>query len=167
MDKIRELVKTSQNIDRTIQRTMDKGHKEKDLEQNLVEQAKIQYKISEKMQELDDEYSDSISRPSDSAESTEDFEAPIQPIATRASPAVPIRTTSPKERARRVTRRKSIPERSSFTVSVWGLLKNNIGKDLSKIRMPVGRCAIISTIYCKDTVTMEWRSSMYDVVDIS
>jgi len=34
-------------------------------------------------------------------------------------------------------RRKTIPERPNYSVNLWGIMKNCIGKELSKIPMPV------------------------------
>lgn len=36
-----------------------------------------------------------------------------------------------------INRRTRVPDKPSNSVSLWGILKNCIGKDLSKIPMPV------------------------------
>ena len=35
------------------------------------------------------------------------------------------------------TRRKCIPERPNYSINLWSIMKNSIGRDLSKIPMPV------------------------------
>jgi len=35
-------------------------------------------------------------------------------------------------------RRKVIPEKPNYSLNLWGIMKNCVGRDLTKIPMPVG-----------------------------
>ena len=40
-------------------------------------------------------------------------------------------------------RRKYIPEKPNYSINLWSIMKNCIGKELTKIPMPVSLCIIL------------------------
>ena len=45
------------------------------------------------------------------------------------------------------TRRKNIPERPNYSINLWSIMKNSIGRDLSKIPMPVSSGKSLSCLF--------------------
>ena len=62
----------------------------------------------------------------------------VQTVATKESSAVHnIVAFVDHEHSSKRHRRKTIPERPNYSVNLWSIMKNCIGKELSKIPMPV------------------------------
>lgn len=68
-------------------------------------------------------------------------------MASTPSSFVPARTKplAPKARARAGRERRSvIPDRPDLPINLWSIMKNCIGKELSKIPMPVSSASLLS-----------------------
>ncbi|CAF0742755.1 unnamed protein product [Didymodactylos carnosus] len=64
----------------------------------------------------------------------------------------PVRSTQPKRK-----RRDRIPERPNYSINLWGIMKNCVGKDLSKIPIPVNFSEPISMLQ-RITEELEYSS---------
>ena len=53
---------------------------------------------------------------------------------------IAVNTATKKERR---LRRSTIPQRPNYSVNLWSIMKNCIGRDLSKIPMPVGHFCML------------------------
>jgi len=54
-------------------------------------------------------------------------------------------------------RRKAIPERPNYSLNLWSIMKNCIGKDLSKIPMPVSLAYVVCyDIFCILSYIWPW-----------
>jgi hypothetical protein len=65
-----------------------------------------------------------------------------QEKGTSSMPGTPSLTTRWGHLPARIKRRTSIPEKPNYSINLWSIMKNCIGKELSKIPMPVSESCV-------------------------